>query len=55
MPWGLQHGADPRANFDGKGTTPARQGVFGMGPFGVFHMAGNVTEWTRNAAPGSSR
>jgi eukaryotic-like serine/threonine-protein kinase len=52
MPWGLQRGADPRANFDGKGTVPVRQAPFGMGPYGVFHMAGNVSEWTRNAAPG---
>ena len=52
MPWGLQRGADPRANFDGTGTVPVRQGPFGMGPYGVFHMAGNVSEWTRNAAPG---
>jgi formylglycine-generating enzyme required for sulfatase activity len=52
MPWGLQRGADPRANFEGKGTVPVRQGVFGMGPYGVYHMAGNVSEWTRNAAPG---
>ena len=52
MPWGLQRGADARANFDGKGTVPVRQGAFGMGPFGCYHMAGNVSEWTRNAAPG---
>jgi len=52
MPWGLQRGADPRANFDGKGTVPVRQGAFGMGPYGLYHMAGNVSEWTRNAAPG---
>lgn len=52
MPWGLQRGADARANFDGKGTVPVRQGIFGMGPYGALHMAGNVSEWTRNAAPG---
>ena len=52
MPWGLQRGADPRANFDGKTTVPVRQGAAGMSPYGCYHMAGNVSEWTRNAAPG---
>ncbi len=51
MPWGLERGADPRANFDGKGTVPVRRGAAGMSPYGCYHMAGNVSEWTRNAAP----
>ncbi len=52
MPWGLWSGADRRAVFEGKSTVPVRQGAAGMSPYGCFHMAGNVSEWLRNAAPG---
>ncbi len=52
MPWGLERGADPRADFDARDTVPVRSGAAGMSPYGCYHMAGNVTEWTRNAAPG---
>ena len=36
------------SNFDGKG--PAARGTYpGLGPFGTYDMAGNVTEWIANA------
>jgi formylglycine-generating enzyme required for sulfatase activity/predicted Ser/Thr protein kinase len=50
MPWGLFFPGDAfdnRANFGG-GTAPVRANESGMSPFGVYNMAGNVAEWTRN-------
>ena len=42
------------SNFDGKAL--AAPGQFrGMGPFGTFDTAGNVKEWTMNAAPTGER
>jgi eukaryotic-like serine/threonine-protein kinase len=51
MPWGAFSVGDPlknRANFDKAGTLSVDSGEFGMGPFGAFNMAGNVSEWTLN-------
>ena len=50
MPWGVFHPGDTlsqRANF-GTGTMPVTSAEFGMSPFGAYHMAGNVAEWTLN-------
>jgi formylglycine-generating enzyme required for sulfatase activity/dienelactone hydrolase len=56
FPWGfVGEGVDAtdRANFNGKGTLPVDTMPFGASPYGAHHMAGNVTEWCRNAdAPG---
>ena len=54
MPWGIGDAKDitTRANFDGPGTVPVESLEFGMSPYGCFNMAGNVTEWLRNEAPG---
>jgi dienelactone hydrolase/predicted Ser/Thr protein kinase len=42
------------SNFNGKALS--RPGQFrGMGPFGTFDTAGNVKEWTMNAAPTGER
>ncbi len=58
LPWGLiSEGMDAteRANFQGKGTLPVDSMPFGISPYGAFHMAGNVSEWCRNARePGFS-
>ena len=52
FPWGLLGegavGSTERMNFNGRGTMPADGMPFGIGPFGSHHMAGNVSEWTRN-------
>jgi formylglycine-generating enzyme required for sulfatase activity/tRNA A-37 threonylcarbamoyl transferase component Bud32 len=50
MPWGLFYPGDPldgRANF-GTSPAPTTTAEFGMSVFGVYNMAGNVAEWTRN-------
>jgi formylglycine-generating enzyme required for sulfatase activity len=44
FPWGL---LDPRnvaqrANFESAGTAPVDSFPFGMSPYGVYNMAGNV-------------
>ena len=54
FPWGLLgEGVDAseRMNFNGKGTMPVNSMPFGIGPSGAHHMAGNVSEWTRNPMP----
>jgi len=43
--------ATERANFRGKGTMPVDSLPFGMSPWGAEQMAGNVSEWCRNANP----
>ena len=51
MPWGLFYPGDTldyRANFSNNGTMPVNSSEFGMSPFGAYHMAGNVSEWTLN-------
>jgi len=50
FPWGL---LDPtaiqeRANFESAGPAPVDSYPFGMSPYGVYNMAGNVKEWVRN-------
>jgi formylglycine-generating enzyme required for sulfatase activity len=54
MPWGIGHANDTKAhaNFEGNGTAPVESLEFGMSPYGCLNMAGNVTEWLRNEAPG---
>jgi formylglycine-generating enzyme required for sulfatase activity len=52
FPWGfVAEGVDvtERANFLGKGTVPVDSMQFGMSTWGAHHMAGNVSEWVRNA------
>src|SRR5260370_34456931 len=54
FPWGfVAEGVDvtERANFLGKGTVPVDSMPFGMSTWGAHHMAGNVSEWVRNAKP----
>jgi pimeloyl-ACP methyl ester carboxylesterase len=54
FPWGfVAEGVDvtERANFLGKGTVPVESMPFGMSTWGAHHMAGNVSEWVRNAMP----
>ncbi|MCU0238445.1 MAG: protein kinase [Pyrinomonadaceae bacterium] len=51
MPWGLiRQGetTDFRANFGSNFSTQVDNFEFGMSPFGVFNMAGNVAEWCLN-------
>jgi eukaryotic-like serine/threonine-protein kinase len=50
FPWGLLDPAvvTQRANFASMGTAPVDSFEFGMSPFGVYNMAGNVMEWVRN-------
>ena len=51
MPWGAFYPGDTldqRANFRNDGTWPVDSGEFGMSPFGVYNMAGNVSEWCLN-------
>jgi len=54
FPWGfVAEGVDvtERTNFLGKGTVPVDSMPFGMSTWGAQHMAGNVSEWVRNAKP----
>lgn len=54
FPWGLMaEGVDAsdRMNFNGQGTMPVDTMPFGASPYGAVHMAGNVSEWTRNPDP----
>ena len=56
FPWGyVGEGVDAneRANFRGEGTMPVDSLPFGASPYGALNMAGNVSEWCRNAiSPG---
>ncbi|MGD8277616.1 MAG: SUMF1/EgtB/PvdO family nonheme iron enzyme [Gemmatimonadota bacterium] len=55
MPWGYEgpgEGVEGRAAFGTTGTTPVDRYPFGISPFGVYAMAGNVREWTASAATG---
>ncbi len=56
LPWGyVGEGVDAneRANFRGEGTIPVDSLPFGASPYGALNMAGNVSEWCRNAiSPG---
>jgi formylglycine-generating enzyme required for sulfatase activity/dienelactone hydrolase len=54
FPWGyVGEGVDAneRANFRGEGTMPVDSLPFGASPYGALNMAGNVSEWCRNAFP----
>jgi formylglycine-generating enzyme required for sulfatase activity len=54
MPWGLVDPADghkDRANFQSDGTVPVASFPFGISPYGVSQMAGNVAEWCANPRP----
>jgi hypothetical protein len=54
LPWGTApegQNVVARANFAGAGTMPVDSMPFGISPWGAFHMAGNVAEWTRNPRP----
>lgn len=50
-PWGPLKGAEilQRANLESTSARPVDSMPFGMSPFGVYNMAGNVAEWFRNA------
>ena len=55
LPWGLASSGpavdsarERRANFLGAGTVAVDSYPFGMSPFGVYNMAGNVEEWCVN-------
>ncbi len=50
MPWGMLDGQSisHRANFETAGAAPVDSFPFGMSMFGVYNMAGNVSEWVRN-------
>ncbi len=55
MPWGfIRQGetTDNRANFGSKSALPVRELEFGMSPYGVYNMAGNVGEWCLNSSSG---
>lgn len=54
MPWGfIKQGetTDGRANFRGTETLNVESNEFGMSPFGIYNMAGNVAEWNLNQSP----
>lgn len=54
LPWGYTAPGESiraRANFSSTGTQPVGALPGGLSPFGVFAMAGNVKEWTRNPGP----
>ncbi len=51
MPWGYMGSTGSsvrRANFSSDGPEPVDAYPFGISPFGVYGMAGNVKEWTAN-------
>jgi hypothetical protein len=50
VPWGVLDPRDiaRRANFESTGTSPVDSFEFGMSPFGVYNLAGNVAEWVAN-------
>jgi serine/threonine protein kinase/formylglycine-generating enzyme required for sulfatase activity len=51
MPWGfIKQGetTNNRANFSSTTALPVRSLEFGMSPYGVYNMAGNVSEWCLN-------
>ena len=50
FPWGPFNAADlaARANFESNGPQPVDAFEFGMSPFGIYQLAGNVREWMRN-------
>ncbi len=51
MPWGLMGSTGTsvrRANFSSDGPGPVDAFPFGISPYGVYGMAGNVKEWTAN-------
>lgn len=50
VPWGVLDPQDiaRRANFESTGTAPVDSFEFGMSPFGVYNLAGNVAEWVAN-------
>jgi len=48
MPWGLSRVMAYHANLSSTGTAPTGTLEFGMSPFGVYDMAGNVAEWFIN-------
>lgn len=53
FPWGLVppgRTTENRANFGGSGTAEVDRYPLGLSPFGAHAMAGNVREWTTNAA-----
>jgi formylglycine-generating enzyme required for sulfatase activity/tRNA A-37 threonylcarbamoyl transferase component Bud32 len=50
FPWGDDlRSIDERSNFGAVGTTPVGSFAFGVSPFGVHDMAGNVREWLAGA------
>jgi formylglycine-generating enzyme required for sulfatase activity len=52
LPWGVAPvGTDVtlRANFASRDSMPVDSMPFGISPAGAYHMAGNVSEWCRNA------
>lgn len=53
FPWGLVEpgqSTEQRANFSGSGTVEVDAHPLGLSPYGAYAMAGNVREWTANAA-----
>ncbi len=53
MPWGQEGSAlstGERANFASSGTVPVDAFPFGVSPYGVYGMAGNVREWVANSS-----
>jgi formylglycine-generating enzyme required for sulfatase activity/tRNA A-37 threonylcarbamoyl transferase component Bud32 len=54
MPWGYMSAevtVKRRANFSGVGTMPVDAFPFGISPYGVHALAGNVKEWLQNPTP----
>jgi formylglycine-generating enzyme required for sulfatase activity/DNA-binding winged helix-turn-helix (wHTH) protein len=49
-PWGLLDGKDVgmRVNVESPAPAPVDSFPFGMSPFGVYNMAGNISEWIQN-------
>ncbi len=55
LPWGLvapRQSIEARANFGSTGPVDVDAHPFGMSPYGAYEMAGNVREFTANAAEG---